>query len=376
MYINESVLKMQISIIRQIAARMSDYEDGIDMTVGEPRFDLPQELKEFMANIVLNERIKYSRTGGLLEFRKAVADFYNKIYEGNYTLDNVLASAGSTEGFSSFLRTVLKEGDEVLMPTPTYPGYEPNVLLMGAKPVYIDLKENDFVLTAEILEKYITDKTKVIILTYPNNPTGMVMPLEEMDKVAEIIKNNNIYLMSDEIYSMLSYEKFHSFARYREIEDKVVIINGLSKSHSMTGYRVGYTIASKKLIDNMNKVSQYTITGVSTVAQLGAIYALENIIDRTEIVEDYRRRVLFMKKGLEELGFKVINPDGAYYLFVDYSKFSDKKSLDFSLELLEKTHLGVTPGSCFNVEGYFRLSVTQDYEQLQEALNRLKSFVK
>ncbi|ACZ01120.1 pyridoxal phosphate-dependent aminotransferase [Streptobacillus moniliformis] len=375
MYINEVVRNLQISIIRQISARMPEFKNGINMTIGEPGNDLPYELKKYMSDVTLNEKIGYTNTGGAIAYREAVAKYYNKLYGSNYTWKNALANAGSTEGISSFLRTVLKPGDEVILPTPTYPGYEPNILLMNAKPVYIDLKHTDFELTADILEQYITPRTKVIILTYPNNPTGTVMALEEMDKVAELLRKHNIYLLSDEIYSVLSFEKYNSFARYTDLIDKIVVINGFSKSHSMTGYRVAYTLASEDVINNMNKVGQYTMTGVNTVGQLGAIYACENIPTRDDVVEINKAKLNRMMKGLREIGFKVIEPKGAFYLFVDYSMFSNKKSLDFALDVLEKTELGVVPGICFNVEGYFRLSVTQSDDIIDEAINRLKTYV-
>lgn len=376
MYINEVVKNLQISIIRQISAKMSEIENSINMTIGEPSQNLPEDLRKYMADITLNKKIGYTNTGGAKEYREAVANYYNKLYGSNYTWKNSLANAGSTEGISSFLRTVLKEGDEVIMPTPTYPGYEPNILLMGAKPVYIDLRKERFNLTADILEKYITKKTKVIILTYPNNPTGTVMPLEEMDKVANLLrKHKDIYLLSDEIYSVLAFEKYNSFARYTDLINQIVVVNGFSKSHSMTGYRVAYTLASEEIINNMNKVGQYTMTGVNTVGQYGAIYAMENFPTREDIVEENKEKLLFMKEKLENIGFDVIEPQGAFYLFVDYSMFSNKKSLDFAMDVLDKTGLGIVPGICFNVEGYFRLAVTQDKKTLIDAVNRLKNYV-
>lgn len=376
MYINENVKKLKISIIRQISSKISEIENSINLTIGEPKHDIPLGIKKYMSDITLNSKIGYTNTGGAREYREAVARYYNRLYGSNYTWKNALANAGSTEGISSFLRTVLQPGDEVIMPTPTYPGYEPNILLMNAKPIFIDLKDENFVLKAEILEKYITSKTKVIILTYPNNPTGSVMSLEEMDKVANLLrKYENIYLLSDEIYSVLSFEKYNSFARYTDLIDKIVVVNGFSKSHSMTGYRVAYTLASEEVINNMNKVGQYTMTGVNTVGQLGAIYAMENYPTREEIVKDNKEKMLFMKEKLEELGFKVINPEGAFYLFVDYSMFSNKNSLDFALDLLEKTGVGVVPGISFNVEGYVRLAITHEKDVLEDAIFRIKKYI-
>ena len=375
MYINQEVKDLQISLIRQIALKMKEYENGIDFTIGEPWNDIPKDVKEYMADITLNKKLGYTATGGAKEYREAVAKFYNNLYGSNYTWKNALANAGSSEGLSSFLRTVLKPGDEVIMPTPAYPGYEPTIKMMHATPVYIDLVDQDFKLTAEILESYITEKTKVIILTYPNNPTGAVMPLEEMDKVADVIRRHDIYLLSDEIYSVLAFEQYHSFARYTDLIDKIVIVNGFSKSHSMTGWRVAYTLASEEIINNMNKVGQYTITGVNTIAQYGAIYAMEHYPRREDIIEINRNRLMFMKRGLEELGFKVINPEGAFYIFVDYRMFSDMNSFDFAMDVLNKTQVGLVPGICFLVEGFVRLSISHNFEVLEEALDRIAAYL-
>lgn len=375
MYINQEVKDLQISLIRQIALKMKEYENGIDFTIGEPWNDIPKDVKEYMTEITLNKKLGYTATGGAKEYREAVAKFYNNLYGSNYTWKNALANAGSSEGLSSFLRTVLKPGDEVIMPTPAYPGYEPTIKMMHAKPVYIDLVDQDFKLTAEILESYITEKTKVIILTYPNNPTGAVMSLEEMDKVADVIRRHDVYLLSDEIYSVLAFEQYHSFARYTDLIDKIVIVNGFSKSHSMTGWRVAYTLASEEIINNMNKVGQYTITGVNTIAQYGAIYAMEHYPRRDDIIEINRNRLMFMKRGLEELGFKVINPEGAFYIFVDYRMFSDMNSFDFAMDVLNKTQVGLVPGICFSVEGFVRLSISHNFEVLEEALDRIAAYL-
>lgn len=374
MYINESVKKLEISIIRQISAKMSNIKNGINMTIGEPGNDIPQKLKDYMADLTKNTRIGYTNTGGDPKFRSAVASYYNKYFGSNYTWKNALANAGSSEGISSFLRTVLAPGDEVILPLPAYPGYEPTILMMNAKPVFIDLIDNEFNLTAEILEKYITKKTKVIILTYPNNPTGKVMPLEEMDKIANLFRKYEIYLLSDEIYAELSFEKYHSFARYQDLIDKIVIVTGMSKSHSMTGYRIGYTLGSEELIANVNKVGQYTMTGANSVGQFGTIYALENFPHQDDVVKMNYDRLMYMKKGLENIGLNVINPDGAFYLFVDIRKYN-KDSVDFCMKLLEQTGLGVVPGVCFRVDGFIRITVTKDYPVLDDAINRLKTFL-
>lgn len=369
------VENLEVSKIRQIAIKMREFKDGINFTIGEPSQDVPQIVKDEMINRIKNDKLGYTPTGGMVELRKAISKFYNQEFSSNYNEKNCIVTVGATEGIAVFCRGVLRENDEVLVPLPAYPGYEPNILMEGAKPVYIDTSLNNFKITANMLEKEITDKTKAIILTYPNNPTSVVLSLDEMDKIADLVRKNNIYLLCDEIYASLSFKKFNSFAKYQDLYDKIVIISGFSKSHSMTGYRVGYMLSSEKNIANFVKVSQYTTTGTCTVSQYGALKALEKCLDRSEVIKENKNRLEYMEKGLKELGFNVIKPEGAFYLFADYKNISNKNSIDFCEDILENTHVGMVPGICFNIEGYVRLSVTHDKEVLDEALNRLRKYL-
>lgn len=376
MYINKVVEGLEISTIRQIAQKMGKYEDGINLTIGEPSQLLPEIVKKEMIDKINKDMTKYTQTGGMPELLTAVAKFYNDYFEGDYNYENALITAGSTESISSYFRTILKEGDEVLLPTPVYPGYAPNVLMSGAIPIYIDLKDNNYVVTADILEKYINEKTKLIVLTFPNNPNGVTMELEEMDKVAKLLrKYPDIYLASDEIYATMAFDKYYSFARYKDLKKQIAIITGFSKSHSMTGLRVGYTLTDEKIIKNMKKVSQYTVTGVNTIAQYGAIKALEECPIRKEVVLENKRRCDYIIPKLEELGFKCIKPKGAFYIFANYEAISSLDSLSFALDVMEKVHLGIVPGESFRVEGFIRISVVQDEKVLDEAIDRLKRYI-
>ncbi len=370
------IKKMEVSKIRQIALKMGEFEDGINFTIGEPSQDIPIEVKNEMLDKIQNVQLGYCTTGGLMELREKVAKYYNQYFGSNFNGDNCIITIGATEGIAVFCRAIVEDGDEILIPLPAYPGYEPNILMERGKPIYIDTSSKGFKVTAEMLEKNITDKTKAIILTFPNNPTGVCLSEEEMDKIADVVRRHNIYLLCDEIYASLAFEKFNSIAKYQDIEEKVIIISGFSKSHSMTGYRVGYMLSSKENISNLIKASQYTTTGVATVSQYGAIVALDKCLDRSEIIEENKQRVEYMSKGLERLGFDVIKSEGAFYVFAAYSKISNKDSLSFCNEILEKTHVGIVPGICFNVENYVRLSVTQDIPILEEALQRLEKYIK
>lgn len=373
---NSIIESIEISKIRQIALKMNEYSDGINLTIGEPSQDVPDLVKEEMANRVLHDKIGYTQTGGMPELKRAIVSFYNQYFGGDYKEENCLITVGSTEGLSTFIRSIVDEGDEVIMPTPTYPGYAPNIKLQKGIEVYLDTSKDDFKLTAKNLESAITPKTRAIILTYPNNPSGVCIDEDEMDKIADVIRRHDVFVLSDEIYASLAFEKYHSLAKYHDLIDKVVVINGFSKSHSMTGYRVGYILASKYFIDNFIKVSQYTTTGITTISQYGGIKALEVYPTREEIVKENRERMEFFAKGLEKIGFRVIKPEGAFYLFADYRKLSNKKSIDFVNEVVENLHIGIVPGECFMVEGYVRFSVTKDIPELQKALDRMEKYFK
>lgn len=373
---NSIIESIEISKIRQIALKMNEYSDGINLTIGEPSQDVPDLVKEEMANRVLHDKIGYTQTGGMPELKRAIVSFYNQYFGGDYKEENCLITVGSTEGLSTFIRSIVDEGDEVIMPTPTYPGYAPNIKLQKGIEVYLDTSKDDFKLTAKNLESAITPKTRAIILTYPNNPSGVCIDEDEMDKIADVIRRHDVFVLSDEIYASLAFEKYHSLAKYHDLIDKVVVINGFSKSHSMTGYRVGYMLASKYFIDNFIKVSQYTTTGITTISQYGGIKALEVYPTREEIVKENRERMEFFAKGLEKIGFRVIKPEGAFYLFADYRKLSNKKSIDFVNEVVENLHIGIVPGECFMVEGYVRFSVTKNIPELQKALDRMEKYFK
>ncbi len=379
MYVNETIKEIQISDIRKIYEKMQQYENTINMSLGEPDLDVPEEVKEAVVYHALNSRIKYSPVGGMAELREEIANFYNRRYKGNYTLDNVLVTVGSTEGLSSVMKSIITEGDEVLLPTPSYPGYAPLVKMNGGKPVYIDLKENDFVLTAEIVEKYVTDKTKLIILTYPCNPSGMTMEAKEMEKLAEYLKDREIYIISDEIYASIVFEDYTSFARHSEkLRKQLIIISGFSKSHSMTGYRIGYIITSSELQQEVKKVSQYSVTSASTLSQYAALAALRKCDDTSGISEIYKNRADYFLKGLERLGFRCLKPKGAFYIFAGYEnieKLGNMKSLEFVFDLLEKKGLAIVSGSTFQAEGYVRFSIVHDIPVLKEALRRLEDYI-
>lgn len=283
---------------------------------------------------------------------------------------------GASEALSSVLKTVLNPEDEVIVPAPYYPGYIPMIKLAYGVPVIADTRESNFILTDKILEKYITDKTKAIVLSNPCNPSGTVMSKNEIKKIANFLKDRNIFLIVDEIYNMLSFYDYNSFAQCDEIREKTIIINGFSKSHSMTGWRLGYSIVPLALRRNFLNATLYNVSSPMTLSLVAGEIAIDKFPIREDLVETYKERAIFLKNGLEKLGFSVIEPKGAFYLFVNYSKISDKSSLDFAMELLEKAKVAVVPGVTFGTEKFFRIALTQDISILKNALENFNQYVR
>lgn len=374
MRLNSEVENLQYSLIRVLKDEASKYDNVIDLTIGEPDIPTPKGLVEEAMEYGKNHQLKYALSGGGGAIGKIIAEHYNKIYGGDYTEENILTNIGASEALSSALRTILNPEDEVLMTAPYYPGYPPMINLCYAKPVFIDISKNNFRLSKELLEKYKTSKTKAILLSNPCNPTGSVMDYEEMKEIAEFVEENDIFLISDEIYSALAFYEYHSFAEFKNIRDKVVIINGFSKSHSMTGWRIGYTICPKEYRRFFLNTSFYTVSSSMSLSLKGAEIALTKFEDRSDLVEEYRKRGEYFATELEKIGFKVIKPKGAFYIFANYSHLSNLNSLDFSLDLLRKTKVASVPGISFGVEGYVRFALTVNITILEKAIERLKGY--
>ena len=375
--INNNVRKLETSLIRQVLMKSREIEDSINLTIGEPDITTPEIIIKKSADYMLNNQLNYAPLGGVAELREEVAKFYNTKYNSNYDADNVMVSVGSTEGLSTALKGILNPGDEVIVIKPAYPLYEALITLYGAKAVYIDTKNSSYKVEASMIEKAITPKTKAVILNYPSNPCGTLLSEDEVKKISQVISDNNVYLISDEIYSEVVFtgNKFYSPASVDNIRSKVIVINGFSKSHSMTGWRVGYIIAEKNLRDHLVKVSQYTISTPSTLSQYGAIIALRDARDVGESVKVYEKRALYIYEALTKLGFDVVKPEGTFYVLADYSKISKKESMNFVLDLLENTGVATVPGAAFGTEGCIRVSCTQKIEILADAVKRLENYI-
>jgi aminotransferase len=375
--VNPHVKNIEISGIRKFYNLVSGKKDMISLTIGQPDFPTPAHIKEAAKQAINHDYTVYTHNAGYIEVRQAASDYVKKKYELEYDPEEeIIVTAGASEAIDVTFRTILTENSEVILPGPVYPGYEPVIEMCGAVCVYADTTANNFRLTAEILKPYITDKTRCIVLPYPSNPTGVTLTSEELYEISELVKGKDIFILADEIYSELVFEQPHvSIASF--LKEQTIVLNGLSKSHSMTGWRIGFIFAPAPIARHILKVHQYNVTCASSVSQRAALAALtDGFNDAEEMKEAYKMRRNYVYERLTKIGLKAVKPDGAFYFFI---KLPDgaSNSLDFCLELVEKAGVAVVPGDAFSAlgQGYFRLSYAYSLDTLTEALNRLEAFL-
>lgn len=375
--INNKVKDIEISGIRKFSNMVAGKKGMLSLTIGQPDFPTPNHIKEAAKKAIDADFTTYTHNAGDLSLREAACSFVNKKYSLNYNPQTeVIVTTGASEAIDIAFRTILEEGVEVILPGPVYPGYEPIIRLCGADPVYVDITNNGFRFTAELIEPYITDRTRCIVLPYPSNPTGVSLNENELMAIAELLKGKDIFVLADEIYSELLFDGNHisigSFLR-----EKTIVINGLSKSHSMTGWRIGFLFAPDTICQQILKVHQYNVTCASSISQHAALQALTvGIDDSLAMKEEYKKRRDYLHSRLTDMGLEVINPDGAFYFFIKIP-ISGISSFDFCLDLVEKANLAVVPGSAFSSlgEGYFRISFAYSFDTLKEACDRLAAYL-
>jgi aminotransferase len=376
--INNRVKNIEISGIRKFFNLVADVKDMVSLTIGQPDFPTPEHVKEAGKKAIDKNITTYTHNAGMIQLREAAADFYRKKYNVKYSAEHeTIITVGASEAIDIIFRTILEEGCEVIIPGPVYPGYEPIIKLCGAKPVYADIRNTKFKMTAELIESLITDKTRCIVLPYPSNPTGVSLNAEELKEIAQLLKDKEIFVLADEIYSELVYEQPHiSIAQY--IREKTIIINGLSKSHSMTGWRIGMLFAPEYLAKHILKVHQYNVTCATSISQMAALEALTaGIDDALPMKLEYASRRDYVFNRLCSMDLDVIKPDGAFYFFVKIPA-ANLSSFDFCMELVKQVKLAVVPGSAFSEygEGYFRLSFAYSKDTLKEGLDRLENYLR
>ncbi|MBM7688723.1 aromatic amino acid aminotransferase [Enterococcus ureilyticus] len=378
---NKQVDKIAVSMIRQFDEQVSDIRGIIKLTLGEPDFNTPDHVKTAAHDAIKNNFSHYSGMAGLTDVREAATFFIKEKYNLSYKpTSEVLVTVGATEAISASLLSILEPGDKVLLPAPIYPGYEPVITLAQAEPIYIDTTSNQFVLTPEMIEAAMVEhgnQVKAIILNYPSNPTGVTYDRQEVKAIADVLKNYPIFVISDEIYSELTYDEQHvSIAEF--IPDQTILINGLSKSHAMTGWRIGFIFGPEQLITEIIKVHQYLVTAASTISQKAAVRALiEGMDDAAVMKKEYRKRRDFVYEQMTSFGFEVARPNGAFYIFAKIPNGYEQDSMKFCVDLAQKQAIAIIPGVAFGkeAEGYVRISYAADFDTLREAMDRIGNYM-
>ncbi len=378
--LNKTIREVKPSGIRKFFDIVSEMTDAISLGVGEPDFDTPWRVRDEAIYSLEQGRTFYTSNAGLKELKEEIAKFLDRRYNLTYDpYEEMLITVGGSEAIDIGLRAMLDQGDEVLIPQPSYVSYEPCTILAGGKPVIIELKEeNDFRLTAEELEEAITDKTKLLVLPFPNNPTGAVLERKDLEKIAEVVIKHDIFVMSDEIYSELTYLDEHvSIASFPGMKERTVLINGFSKSHAMTGWRLGYACAPKEIIAEMLKIHQFAIMCAPTTSQYAAVKAIRECDKEVaEMREEYNARRRYLLQRFREMGLKCFEPFGAFYMFPSIKEFG-MTSDEFATRLLKSKKVAVVPGNAFGEcgEGFLRISYAYSLSNLKEALDRIEDFI-
>lgn len=377
--LSKAVTGLAPSGIRRFFDLANTMEDVISLGVGEPDFDTPWHIREEGIYSLEKGRTFYTSNSGLMELREAIGEYLARRFDLSYSAGEIFITVGGSEAIDIACRVMLDPGDEVIIPEPCYVSYLPCVILAGGTPVRLPLSaEDQFKLTPEKLESAITERTKLVVLPFPNNPTGAVMSGPELKKIAELVEKHDLFVLSDEIYAELTYGERHvSFASLPGMKERTVLINGFSKAFAMTGWRLGYAAAPENVLKQMIKVHQYVIMCAPTTSQYAAIEAMRNGDKDVEFMrESYDERRRFLVHELNEMGLPCFEPRGAFYVFPSI-KSTGLTSEEFATKLLESQHVAVVPGTAFGDcgEGFLRISYAYSIENLKNALEKIKIFV-
>ena len=380
-YLSQVAKNYPASGIRKMFDLAEKYDDVIKLTVGEPNFDTPVNIKEAAKKAIDDGFTHYNPNAGLKDLREAIADKYKK-YSEDYTFENVMVTVGGMEAIALSLIAAVNPGEEVIIPDPCFPNYFGQVMMFGAKPVAVPVyEENDFMVRAEDIEKAITPKTKAILLNSPSNPLGSVLSKEAIIEIAKVAEKHDLIVFSDEVYDQIIFDdlEYFSIAQIPEMRDRVLIINSFSKSHAMTGWRLGYIVGNKEIISNMPKLQEGIASCVPTFIQMAGIEALTGSQDAVkQMKEDYARRRDILIDGLNNIpGITCKKSPGSFYAFANIKSFG-KTSQEFAEELVKEAKVVVVPGSAFGSmgEGYIRLVFANSDENLREAVRRIDEYVR
>jgi len=378
--LSDKIVDVKPSGIRKFFDIVSEMPDAISLGVGEPDFDTPWHIRDEGIYSLEKGKTFYTSNAGLKELRCEISNYIMRKQGIKYDpINEILVTVGGSEAIDVALRCMVNPGDEVIIPQPCYVSYEPCAVMADAVPVIINLKhENEFRLTAEELEAAITDKTKILILAFPNNPTGAIMEKKDLEAIAEVIIKHDLYVISDEIYSELSYNEAHvSIATLPGMRERTIMINGFSKAYAMTGWRLGYACGPELIMKQMTKLHQFAIMCAPTTSQYAAVEALKHGDgDVAEMRESYNQRRRFLMYQFREMGLECFEPYGAFYVFPCIKEFG-MTSEDFAMRFLEEEKVAVVPGTAFGDcgEGFLRISYAYSIDDLKVALGRMKKFI-
>ena len=378
--LSETIVNIKPSGIRKFFDIVSEMKDAISLGVGEPDFDTPWHIRDEGIYSLEKGKTFYTSNSGLMELREEICNYLSRRVGVSYVpKSEVIITVGGSEAIDIALRAMLDRDDEVLIPQPSYVSYEPCTILAGGKPVIINLKaENEFRLTKQELLDAITDKTKILVLPFPNNPTGAIMERKDLEDIAEVCIEKDIFVLSDEIYSELSYKGEHvSIASLPGMKERTILINGFSKAYAMTGWRLGYACGPKEIITQMTKIHQFAIMCAPTTSQYAAIEALKNGDNDVAMMRDaYNQRRRFLMDAFRKMGIDCFEPFGAFYVFPCIKEFG-MTSEEFATRLLQEEKVAVVPGTAFGDcgEGFLRISYAYSIENLKVALGRIDNFI-
>ena len=379
--LSDKITTIKPSGIRKFFDLVSEMKDAISLGVGEPDFDTPWRIREEGIYTLEKGKTYYTSNSGLMDLRIEISRYLERRFGLNYDAEKeIIVTVGGSEGIDLAFRAMLNPGDEVIIPEPCYVSYVPCVTLADGVPVTVNLKEeNDFKLTKEQLLSAITPRTKILVLAFPNNPTGAVMTKEELEEIAEVVKEKDIFVVSDEIYAELSYgnTRHCSIASIDGMKERTIVINGFSKAHAMTGWRLGYACGPEVIIKQMLKIHQFAIMCAPTNSQYAAVEALRECDDAVEEMRnEYDRRRRFMLSKLRGMGLKVFEPCGAFYIFPNIAEFG-LTSDEFATRFLTEEKVAVVPGTAFGDcgEGFLRMSYASSLSNLKTAMERLEKFI-
>lgn len=378
--LNEVIQTIKPSGIRKFFDIVYEMKDAISLGVGEPDFETPWRIRDEAIYSLEQGKTFYTSNAGLMELKESISKYLNRKYDISYDPKNeMMITVGGSEAIDVTLRVMLSPGDEVLIPQPSYVAYTPCTILAGGVPVTIELKEEDnFRLKPEQILEKITDKTKVLILPFPNNPTGAIMEREDLEKIAKVVKEHDLFVITDEIYSELMYKnEYCTIASLPGMKERTVYINGFSKAFAMTGWRIGYACAPNNIIKQMLKIHQYAIMCVPTTSQYAAVKAIEECDDEVKMMrEKYNERRIYLMDRLRKMHIQCFEPFGAFYIFPSIKEFGIS-SEEFATTLLREKKVAVVPGTAFgdSGEGFLRISYAYSLENLKEAMDRIEEFV-